>query len=152
MRKLKALTIIIFLIGIAFVLLGALLLSTLERNLQTWEQLQLAGSEGALQIPVEQLRAGIISHSIWYVALGSLTMVSGVGLFLLKDWARKLWLNLLIIFAVVSLYWLAGDCYQGQLLLPENLIGYPITGVLILGMWLYFTRQKTKSRFHLIVN
>jgi hypothetical protein len=96
---------------------------------------------------VETLRAGIITHSIWYVFLGLLSMISGVGLFLLKEWARKLWLAVLILFAGATLYWFAGDLLQGRMLRPSNLIGYPILAVLIVGMWLYFTRQQTKDSF-----
>ena len=147
MKKLKALTIFIFVVGMLFCLLGGLMLSTLERTLHTWEQLQLAGSEGTQILTVAELRAGIIMHSVWYLFLGLLSMVCGAGLFLLKEWARKLWLALLVLFAVVTLYWFAGDAYQGRMLWPSNLIGYPISGMLIAGMWLFFTREKIKSHF-----
>lgn len=123
------------------------MLLTLETQLRTWEQLQLAGSEGALRISVETLRTGIVSHSIWYLVLGLLSMVSSVGLFLLKEWARRLWLALLVVFAVASLYWFVGDCFGGRMLDLDNLIGYPIIGLLIPLMWIYFTRQKTRTRF-----
>lgn len=69
-------------------------------------------------------------------------MVSAVGLFLLKEWARKLWLGLLVLMAAISLYWFADEYRRGVLLEPQNLIGYPIIAVLIIAMWLYFTRQK----------
>ena len=147
MKKLKAVTIFIFLFGVLCCVLGGLMLLTLQRNLQTWELLQLAGSEGAQVLTVAELRAGIITHSIWYLFLGLLTMVCSVGLFLLKEWARKLWLGVLVIFAVATLYWLLGDVYQGRMLNLDNLIGYPLLAALIIGMWLYFTRQKTRTRY-----
>ena len=145
MKKLKALAIFIFGFGVLLFLLGGLMLLSLERNLQTWEMLQLAGSEGAQVLTVAELRAGIVTHSVWYLFLGLLTMVSGVGLFLLKEWARKLWLGVLVLFAVASLYWFLGDVYQGRMLDLDNLIGYPILAVLIIGMWLYFTRPKSRK-------
>ena len=151
MKKLKALTIFIFGFGVLLFLLGVLMPLTLERNLQTWELLQLAGSEGAQVLTVSELRAGIITHSVWYLFLGLLTMVSSLGLFLLKEWALKLWLGVLVLFAVVTLYWFVGDAYQGRMLDLDNLIGYPILALLIIGMWLYFTRQKTKTRFSAVV-
>ena len=104
MKKLKALTIFIFGFGVLLFLLGVLMPLTLERNLQTWELLQLAGSDGAQVLTVSELRAGIITHSVWYLFLGLLTMVSSLGLFLLKEWALKLWLGVLVLFAVVTLY------------------------------------------------
>ena len=145
MKKLKALAIFIFGFGVLLFLLGGLMLLSLERNLQTWEMLQLAGSEGAQVLTVAELRAGIVTHSVWYLFLGLLTMVSGVGLFLLKEWARKLWLGVLVLFAVATLYWFLGDVYQGRMLDLDNLIGYPLLAVLIIGMWLYFTRQKSRK-------
>ncbi len=140
MKKLKALTIFIFVFGGLLFLLGVLMLSSLERNLQTGELLQRGGSVGAQVLTVTELRAGIVTHSVWYLFLGLLTMVSGVGLFLLKEWARKLWLTLLVLFAVVTFYWFLGDAYQGRMLNLDNLIGYPISAVLIIGMWVYFIR------------
>jgi hypothetical protein len=145
LKKLKALAIFIFGFGVLLFLLGGLMLLSLERNLQTWEMLQLAGSEGAQVLTVAELRAGIVTHSVWYLFLGLLTMVSGVGLFLLKEWARKLWLGVLVLFAVATLYWFLGDVYQGRMLDLDNLIGYPLLAVLIIGMWLYFTRQKSRK-------
>jgi hypothetical protein len=144
LKKLKALTIFIFVFGGLLFLLGVLMLSSLERNLQTWELLQRGGSEGAQVLTVAELRAGIVTHSVWYLFLGLLTMVSGVGLFLLKEWARKLWLTLLVLFAVVTFYWFLGDAYQGRILNLDNLTGYPVSAVLIIGMWVYFIRIPTR--------
>jgi hypothetical protein len=75
-----------------------------------------------------------------------LSIVCAVGLFLVKDWARKLWLGVLILLAVISLYWLAGKYLQG-LLRGEDVIGYLIIGVIIIATWLYLTREKTKQFF-----
>lgn len=47
MKKLKAVTIVVFGFGTLCVLLAGLFLSSLEQNLQTWAQLQRAGMEGA---------------------------------------------------------------------------------------------------------
>ena len=144
MKKLKAVSVFIFIFGAFFLVLAGLQLSTLQQNLQTWRLLQLAGRPMAQQISVAELRAGIIRHALWYVGIGSLATISGVGLFLLKEWARKLWLASLVLLSVVTLYWLLIDGYQGRLLEPDNLIGYPISFALIIGLWLYLTRDHTK--------
>lgn len=144
MKKLKAVAIFIFVFGAFCLVLAGLLLSTLERNLQTWRILQLAGQPMAQQISVADLRAGIIRHSIWYMGIGFLATISGVGLFLLKEWARKLWLASLVLLFVVTLYSLVIDCYQGRMLELDNVIGYPMSFALIIGLWLYLTRDQTK--------
>jgi hypothetical protein len=147
MKKVKAISIFIFLFGGFCVVLCLLMLSSLQRTLDTWKMLQLAGSEGAQAISLENLRQGIITHSIWYAVIGVLSLVSGVGLFLFMEWARKLWLASLVLLSFVTLYWFAIDCYQGRFLEPDNLIGYPISFMLIGGMWFYLTRRKTKILF-----
>jgi hypothetical protein len=144
MKKLKALSIFIFVFGAFCLVFAVVQLFTLETNLRTWRLVQLAGRPMAQQISVEDLRASIIRHSIWFIGIGLLSTISGLGLFLLKEWARKLWLASLMLLSIITLYWFAFDCYLGRLLEPENLIGYPITFVLIISMWLYLTRQKTK--------
>jgi len=46
---------------------------------------------------------------------------------------------------VVSLYWLIIDCYLRRMLEPDNVIGYPISFGLIIGLWLYLTRETRQS-------
>ena len=77
--------------------------------------------------------------------LGDSYSLPGGGLFLLKEWARKLWLASLVLLFVVTLYWLVIDCYMGSMLEPDNVIGYPISFALIIGLWLYLTRDQTKQ-------
>ena len=133
MKTLKAVAIFIFLFGVVCLLMSFLMMSLLEQNLQ--------------QADVSNLRAGIISHSIWFVVIGLLSIVSAVGLFLRKEWARKLWLASLILLAGISWYWFVDEVRGGVLLRPENVIGYPLIALLIVSMWFYLTRQKTKALF-----
>lgn len=144
MKKLRVLSIFNFVFGAFCLVLAGLQLSTLERNVQTWRLLQLAGQPMAQQISVDDLRAGIIRHSMWYIGIGFLATISGVGSFLLKEWARKLWLASLVLLFFVALYWLVIDSYMRRLLEPDNLIGYPISFGLIISQWLYLTRDQTK--------
>jgi hypothetical protein len=146
MKKLKAVAIFISLIGLLCFLLSAYSLFTLENHLQLWDQLQRAGMPMAQKVSLASLRSATIAQAIWFAVIGLLSIVCAVGLFLVKDWARKLWLGVLILLAVISLYWLAGEYLQG-LLRGEDVIGYLIIGVIIIAMWLYFTREKTKRFF-----
>src|SRR4030095_4024622 len=146
MKKLKAVAIFISLIGLLCFLLSAYSLFTLENHLQLWDQLQRAGMPGAQKVSLARLRSATIAQAIWFAVIGLLSIVCAVGLFLVKDWARKLWLGVLILLAVISLYWLAGEYLQG-LLRGEDVIGYLIIGVIIIATWLYLTREKTKQFF-----
>jgi len=143
MIKLKILATLIFLFGLFCFLFAAYMFFNLESNLQLWENLQRAGMEGAQNISLSQLRAGIITSVIWYAIVGLLSLVSGIGLFLLKNWARQLWLGVLILLAGINLYWLGSE-YQRDILGAGDLIGYFIFGVITVGMWLYFNKPKTK--------
>lgn len=122
------------------------MLFTLESNLQLWEQLQEAGMKPAQEINLTRLRAGIIYHAIWFALFGLLSIVSSVGLFRLKEWARKLWLGELVLLAGISFYWLV-DGYHRDLLRREDVVGYLIIAVIIGAMWHYFTRRKIKDHF-----
>ena len=143
MKKLKAVAIFIFVFGVLCLLMCVLMMSSLEQMTLTWGQLQTAGE----QLDVSSIRAGIIYHSIWYAVIGLLSIVSAIGLFLRKEWARKLWLASLILLAGISLYWFVDEYRRDILLRPENMIGYPLIALIILAMWFYLTRQKTKGLF-----
>lgn len=60
--------------------------------------------------------------------------------------AREPWLGVLILVAGVNLYWLAGAYLQGHRR-REDVIGYPIIGVVIIITWLYFGRLQTRDYF-----
>ena len=144
MIKLKILATLIFIFGLFCSLFAAYMFFNLESNIQLWENLQRAGMEGAKNISTSQLRAGIITSAIWYATIGLLSLVSGIGLFLLKNWARQLWLGVLILLAGINLYWLVSE-YQRDILGAGDLIGYFIVGVVIAGMWFYLNKPQTKS-------
>lgn len=146
MKTLKAITILIFLSGVVCSLLGIYILATLESQLKLWGELQRAGMKGAQSISLAELRAGIISHAIWLAITGLLSIAGSVGLFLLKEWARRLWLAVLILLAGINVYWFANAFLHGPLRM-EDVIGYPILGVVLITLWLYFTRPHTKDYF-----
>ena len=120
---------------------------TLESHLQLWENLQRAGMEGAQSISLSNLRSGIITAAVWYAIIGLLSLVSGVGLFLARNWARQLWLGVLILIAGIHIYWLVSE-YQRDILDVGSFIGYFVVGVLVVAMWLYLNKQQTKNLFH----
>ena len=86
MLKLKILASLIFIFGLFCSLFAAYMFFNLESNIQFWENLQRAGMKGAQNISSSQLRAGIITSAIWYAITGLLSLISGIGLFLLKNW------------------------------------------------------------------
>jgi 1,4-dihydroxy-2-naphthoate octaprenyltransferase len=119
---------------------------TLESDLRLWENLQRAGMEGAKDISISKLRAGIITSAIWFAVVGLLSLTSGVGIFFLKNWARLLWLGALILLAGINLYSLLSE-YRRDILGTGDIIGYFIIGVVIVFMWIYFRRLQTKNFF-----
>jgi hypothetical protein len=146
MVKIKILAILIFIFGIFCTLFSAYMFFNLESTLLLWESLQQAGMEGAQKVSRADLRTGIITAAIWYAVIGLLSAISGIGIYLLKNWARQLWLGILLVLAGVSFYWLASE-YQKGILDAADLIGYLVIGILLAAMWFYFTRSKTRSLF-----
>ena len=147
MIKLKIIATLIFTFAVFCLVFATYMFLSLESNIRLWENLQRAGMEGAKNISLSNLRSGIITSAIWYAIVGFLSLISGVGLFLLKNWARLLWLGVLILLAGINLYWLV-SYYQRDILRVGDLIGYFIVGVMIVYMWLYFNKLQTKSLFH----
>lgn len=146
MKKLKFLAILIFFLGLFCFLFSAYMFFTLESQLQLWGNLQRAGMEGAQSISLSNLRSGIITSAIWYAIIGLLSLVSGVGLFLVKNWARQLWLGTLILIAGIHICWLVSE-YQRDILDVGSFTGYFIVGILIVAMWLFLNKKQTKNLF-----
>lgn len=82
----------------------------------------------------------------WYSIIGFFLIVSGIGLFLLKNWARQLWLGVLILSAGISFYW-SGSDYKKRFLAIPDLFGYFIIGVLIATKWFYLNKSQTDKHF-----
>ena len=144
MKKLRAITIFIFLFGVLFFVWGLLLLSALERGLLTSG---LEDRAAMVHTSVSAVYSEFFYSSIAYASIGLASMVSAAGLFWLKEWGRRLWLGLLIFMAVGTVYWLVFEYSNGLLWRTENAIGYPVIALFVGGMWVYFTRDKTKDRF-----
>jgi hypothetical protein len=144
MIKLKIFAALIFIFGLLLFVLGIELLVSLERNIQLMEQMQRAGRAQDINLPI--FRTIIINSAISYLVVGLLSLVSGVGLFLLKNWARLMWLGMLVLLAVMNLYWLVSE-YRRDTLGVGNFLVYFVIGAVIIGMWLYFNNHKTKNLF-----
>jgi hypothetical protein len=144
MKKLRAVTIFILVFGGFFFLFGVSLLSTLEQHGMSPQLRQYAAMH---RISMAAAYSEIFNHSIAYAVIGLASIVSAAGLFFLKEWARKLWLGLLILMAAGTVYWFIGDYNKGLLSRIDSVVGYPLTIIFLIGMWLYFTRESTKDYF-----
>lgn len=144
MIKLKIFSALIFIFGLLLFIFGVELMVSLDRNIQLMKQMQLAGRAQEINLPV--FRTIIINSAVSYLVVGLLSLVSGVGLFLLKNWARLLWLGMLFLLAVMNFYWLVSE-YWRHTLGVGSFLGYFVIGAVIVSMWLYFNNHKTKKLF-----
>ena len=148
MKVLKGLAILIFIVGLLCFLLSLFLLLTLKSQLQVWERLQQEGTAVASRISLTALRQRVIIDSLWIGCVGLASMISGYGIFRLKNWARRLWRGVLVFLAAVNLYYAVME-YLRQDLDWQGLLGYVMFGVVIAGLWVYFARRRTKNSFQL---
>src|SRR5262245_14794996 len=128
MRALRAVAILIFAIGLFSAILGILLLTSLERDVQLMEQMHLGGMVQDIDIPV--FRWIILKAAIQYVTFGILTVVSAIGIFLRKSWGRWLWLTVLVFTTLMGIYMLVTRGMQGTLE-TRDLIGISASGLFI---------------------
>jgi|SRR5215510_3898896 len=146
MKMLRAVSILILVFGLFCILVGLYQLITLQSTVQIWEQLQQAGSAIAQSISPSKLRARIVRDAFWFLVIGLLSTFCGVGLAFVKDWARKLWLGVLVLLAAINLYSLA-DYYLRGVLRGADVFGFLVIGAVLCAMWFYFRRSKTRSLF-----
>jgi hypothetical protein len=146
MIKIKILAVFIFIFGLTCLLFALYMFLNLESNLQLWENLQRAGLEGAKSISRAELRSGIVTSAIWYAVIGLLSFISGIGLFLLKNWARQLWLGVLVLLTGICFYWLVSNFQRGFLDIWD-LIGYLFFGIIIAAMFIFLNKLQIKELF-----
>lgn len=70
-----------------------------------------------------------------------IVILVGTGLFLAKEWARKLWLGLVSVLLILHLMRLILDYRVGNFVLVERIIEVLLIGALALLSWLWLQRR-----------
>ena len=146
MRKLQIFAILIFLFGLFIFLFATYTVIDFERTVQHLESLQSAGMKEAQNIDFSRMRAGELTHYAWLAIIGLLSLVSGIGMFLLKNWARRLWIGMIILLAGIHLEGLISGI-RNENLSPIDLPYFFVAGVVLFSMWFYLIKPRTKSLF-----
>jgi hypothetical protein len=146
MRIIRTLAIVIVLVGAFYFGVGVLVLFTFESGLELMELAQRSGMKEAQSFDPATWRAGFIYNGATYTLLGTLAILSGIGLFSAREWARKLWLGVTILFALVSLLDLISH-YRSGLMDRGDWVGLGVISAVICVSWLYLTKASTVSLF-----
>jgi len=96
----------------------------------------------------------INSYTCLYAIFIMLALAIGIGLFMLKEWGRKMALGLGTCYLLYSWYEAIKDAtylHQGKMAVSDFFIVIPISlaiiGVPIFLLWWFFTRPKVKEQF-----
>jgi hypothetical protein len=145
-RILKIFAIGIFLIGILYLGVGAWILFTFESTLQVMELAQRSEMKEAQSFDPNSWPAGFIFNGVMYTVVGALTLVSATGLFRAREWARRMWLGVTILFALLHLFWLMSH-YRSGLIDRGDSIGLGVVSAVVVGSWVYLTKPSTVTLF-----
>jgi hypothetical protein len=142
MKGFKVISSFIVVLGLLLAVLGAVVLSSVERDSRLVEQMQ---QEGRLrEVDAQRLQNIIIENAIGYLIVGAVSTISGIGLLLRRRWARWLLLvlftALLCLFAVQTARGLWNGVFDSRSLFGNLLVA----GVISSGFW-YFCRRQTIS-------
>jgi hypothetical protein len=94
-------------------------------------------------LPIGSARQALFSGSIVSLCLGLLTLIAGAGLFLAKDWARKLWLAIATFLPLVHLLRVVVDYKLGPWWAVERV--FELIAVLLLALVSWRVLSNTRS-------
>lgn len=144
MRVLKLISVLILTFGLFMSFFGAALLVTVDRNTQLLEDMQRAGM--GKDIDAQELRLIIIRNAVGYEIIGLLSLISGIGLLLRRNWARILWLAIVAVILSLSLYAILWRIWH-NILGARDFVGFLTPAAIAVATGWYFCRPKTKSFF-----
>ncbi len=112
MRLLRVVSSLILLLGLLLAVFGGIILRSLDRDMRLVEAMQ---NEGMAQgVDTVKFMAILIRNAVGYLVVGLVAAISGLGLLLRRNWARRLWLGLAVVLLGILAYqgaralWYAG--------------------------------------------
>jgi uncharacterized membrane protein (DUF2068 family) len=144
MRILRVISVLILVFGLFMSALGTALLLSIDRNTLLLEELQKAGM--GQDIDAQKLRLIIIQNAIGFVIVGLVSLISGIGLLLRRNWSRILWLVVLAVFLSMNFYDLLLKSWYGALQ-SRDVVSFLVVLAITGAIGYYFLRAKTRLLF-----
>src|SRR6266404_8531381 len=128
----RILTYVVVTLGIVYLALAASFLHEYREVARVLAYYGISEAEIADFEPIGSTRQALFGGSIVCVCLGLSTLIAGAGLFLAKEWARKLWLAITTLLPLLHLFRLVVDYKLGPLWIAERML--ELIAVLLLAL------------------
>jgi hypothetical protein len=127
----RTLAYVVIVLGIIYLVLAATLLHQYREIARVFASYGISEAD-FVDLPIGATRQALFTGSIACFGLGLSTLTVGAGLFLAKEWARKLWLVMATLLPLLHLVRLVVDYKLGPLWTAER--GLELIAVLLLAL------------------
>ena len=121
-------------LGIIYLALAASFLQQYREVARVFAHYGISEADFA-DLSIGATRQALFSGAIVCLSLGLSTLIAGAGLFLSKEWARKLWLAMATLLPLLHLVRLVVDYKLGPLWTAERLLELIAVSLLALFSW-----------------
>ncbi|SRR6266404_1184212 len=140
----KSLTLVVIALGIVYVLLAANFLHQYREVARVLATYGITETEINEFEPIASARRALLGGSIVSACFGALTLIAGAGLFLAKEWARRLWLALASFLPLLHLFRLVADYKLGALWMAERALELAAVLLLAVISWRVLSNAPSK--------
>lgn len=148
MKRLRILSFLVLTLGVLYLAVSALAVYHYRKMIALLDYYGIS-DEVQLSIPeVAETRAQLMSSFIIFLILGVIVLCAGVGLYLAKSWARKMWLVLVCLLTAFHLLRLVSDYHQSKFILLERIGEVVLIGSLAALSWLWLRRESIERDAH----
>jgi hypothetical protein len=138
----KTLTLVVVALGIIYIALAANFLHQYREVARVLAYYGVSEAEIKDFEPIASTRTALLGGSIVCASLGMATLFAGAGLFLAKEWARKLWLAIATFLPLFHLFRLVADYKLGALWMAERALELVVVSLLAFISWRLFAHSK----------
>ena len=138
----RTLVYVVVILGIIYFALAASFLHQYREVARVFAYYGITEADFA-DLPIGSTRQALLSGSIVCVCLSLSTLIAGAGLFLAKEWARKLWLAITTLLPFLHLLRLVADHKLGPLWTAERVVELVAVLLLALVSWRVLSNPRT---------
>lgn len=146
MRTVKTLAIYISILSIIYVLNGTYLIRHAIEMKRTFAYYGVPETTELYFFTIRTYFRILLTAGIIFVTCGAIASIAVIGLFRAKEWARRIWLVLVMALSIISIPWLAW-CYLSGSGWIEQSVQAAFTLILTVVSWAVLPTHPIKSVF-----
>jgi hypothetical protein len=147
MREVRTISLIVLLLGLLYVAAAVVALYQYWGLTKLFEYYGISASEQLNIDSIVRMRRMLLGAIMLFTIASLLTLPSAVGLFFAKEWARKLWLVVVLMLALFHLVRLVADARGGVAIMVMRLLEVALIGLVASISWRRLTSESLKGVF-----